>query len=117
MKYDYPMYEGDGIIRSPTIPEVEGRPTSAPSQLESAGKTAFAGPYVDICEIERRARQARAETVGGLFARLFNWLDARVQRANYRELERYLGESTDLADLERRIRRIEGERRNLFAAG
>ena len=117
MKYDYPMYEGDGFIRSPFVPELTERAVATPSLLESAGKAAFAGPYADLREVERRARQARAETVGALFARLFNWLDACIQRAKYRELERYLGESTDLADLERRIRRIEGEHRNLFAAG
>lgn len=117
MRHDYPMYEGDGVIRGPSVPEVAERAVSTPSLLECAGKAAYEGPYVDIGELERRARQARAETLGALFARLFNWLEARIQRAKYRELEQYLGESTDLADLERRIRHIEGGHRNLFAAG
>jgi hypothetical protein len=109
MKRDFPLYEGDGFIRNPAAPEG--------SLLEDAGKPTRAGPFVDFAEIERQARRDRAMAVGGMFARLFDWIEASLRRAQYRELEQYLGESTDLADLERRLRRIGAERRGLFAKG
>jgi hypothetical protein len=109
MKRDFPMYEGDGFVRNPAAPEG--------SLLEDAGKTAFAGPFVDFAEIDKRARRKRVVFLGGMFARLFDRIDASIRRAKYRELEKYLGESTDLADLERRLRHIGTERRNLFAQG
>lgn len=111
------MYEGDSIIRSPATPQRPGSARPAPSLLEGMGKEAFGGPYVDFVEVEKRARRIRAQALSGLFARLFDWIDASVRRAKYRELEKYLGESTDLADLERRLRRIGTERRNLLARG
>lgn len=107
MKRDFPLYEGDGFIRHPAAPEG--------SLLEDAGKTAFAGPFVDFAEIEKRARRDRSVALGGIFSRLFDWIEASVRRAKYRELEKYLGESTDLADLERRLRRLGAERRGLLA--
>ena len=109
MKYSLPMYEGDGFLRNPVTP--------AGSLLEDAGKAAFGGPFADFAEIERHARRNRAVVLGGLFARLFDWIEKSVQRAKYREVEKYLGASTDLADLERRLRRIGTERHNLLAQG
>lgn len=109
MKHDFPLYEGDGFIRRHPAPEH--------SLLEDAGKPAFAGPFVDFAEVEMRARHVRAAAVGAMFARFFNWIEAGVRRARYRELERYLGESADLADLERRLQRIGMERRDTLAQG
>lgn len=117
MRHDFPMYEGDGIFRRPDTPESAGMAASTPSLLKAAGKTPFAGPFIDIREIEARARQLRADTIGGLLTRLFDWFDARVRRARYRDLERYLSESTDVADLERRLRQIGHERANVLAGG
>jgi hypothetical protein len=109
MKRDFPLYEGDGFIRNPA--------PSESSLLEEAGRTAFAGPFVDFAEIEKRARRTRAEALGRMFARLIDWIDARIRRAKYRELKKYLGESTDLADLERRLRGMGAEQRSHFAQG
>ena len=109
MRRGFPMYEGDGFIRNPAMPEG--------SLLEDTGKTTFTGPFVDFAEIEKRARRSRAAALGGMFARLVDRIDASIRRAKYRELEKYLGESTDLADLERRLRRIGAERRSQLAQG
>ena len=110
MKRDFPLYEGDGIIRGAATPETPADIASSPSMLEGAGKPRLAGPYPDFFEIEKRARGMLVQTIGGLFARLFDWIDASIRRARYRELEKYLGESVDLADLERRLRRIGADR-------
>ena len=100
MRVEYPLYEGDGIIH-------------APLEIRSA----FADPIVDLSEIEKFARESRARALAGLITRFLDWVDASIQRAKYRELEDYLSKSTDLADLERRMRRIEDEPRNMLPTG
>ena len=109
MKRDFPMYEGDGFIRNPAAREI--------SLLEDVGKTAFAGPFVDFSEIEKQASRARSQARRGAFARLFDRLEANVHRARYRELEKYLGQSTDRADLERRLRELGAAQRGVLAHG
>lgn len=55
--------------------------------------------------------------VGRIVAGFFRWLERGVERARYRELERYLAESGDVFELERRIRKVElryGERFDPF---
>jgi len=76
------------------------------SMLESAGRTPLEGPYLDLDlgAVEARARRMRAEYLGGLLRRLFDWLERDVRRARQRRIEQYLAGSTDLADLERRMR-------------
>jgi len=78
--------------------------------LESAGRPPLEGPYLDldldVRAIEARARRLRAEYVGGLLRRLFNWLERDVRRARQRRIEQYLASATDLADLEHRMRAL-----------
>ncbi|MBI3374829.1 MAG: DUF3563 family protein [Betaproteobacteria bacterium] len=111
------MYEGDGIIHSEVETSGEEFAGPAKSLLETAGVAAFAGPYVDLCEIEKTARKSRAAALAALISRFLDWIDAGIQRAKYRDLENYLAKSTDLADLEHRMRRIEGEPRNMLPVG
>ena len=64
----------------------------------------------------RYAELAAAEIKGWttLFERIWDglksvalWIDEKSRQAQYRRVERYLAQSTDLADLERRIRQLE----------
>jgi hypothetical protein len=41
-----------------------------------------------------------------LLQHIFGWLERNVRSAREREVERYLGEATDLADLERRMQEL-----------
>jgi len=45
--------------------------------------------------------------VGNAFRALFGWIEAAAERARYRELERYLADSGDVFELERRMRKVE----------
>lgn len=99
MKSAYPLYEGDGIIHS------------------QADSSAFSGSETPLFEIEKAAREYRAQTLAAFITRFLDWIEAGIQRAKYRDLEAYLAKSTDLADLEHRMRRIEGERRNMLPVG
>jgi len=54
------------------------------------------------------------EAAGRAVAGFFRWLEKGVERARYRQLENYLAESSDVYDLERRIRRVERSRGGMF---
>jgi hypothetical protein len=51
--------------------------------------------------------QRRGEALRALFPKLASWFEASVERARRREIEAYLSRSTDIADLERRILRLQ----------
>ena len=85
MKAWSPIYEGDSIIHyrgALTLPE------AAPTIPETGGRSAFAA-------------------IGDAVRGLFRWLERSAERARYRQLEGYLAESSDVFDLERRIRNLE----------
>jgi uncharacterized protein DUF3563 len=95
MRIAYPLYEGDGYLHY--------RNARTPSRREvSTG--------VDIRAIEARARALRRDTIAALLARFGHWLEAKLRTGPRREVEAYLAQSTDHADLERRLRDV--ERRN-----
>ena len=88
------------------LPEAPAK-TEAPkrgSLLTAAGKPAFAGPYADL-HLDEKAKSA--SRVLATLSRFVDWVMAGAERARQRELERYLGKSVDLYDLERRLREIE----------
>jgi Protein of unknown function (DUF3563) len=76
------------------------------SLLESAGRPPLQAPYadLDLRSIEVRAQRLRAQYLGSLFRRLFDWLERDAQRARQRRIEQYLAGATDLADVEHRMR-------------
>ena len=82
------------------------------SLLAAAGKPAFAGPYAEL----KPHRPTPARAVFGALARVFDWLMESAERARQRELERYLGKSVDLYDLERRLRELEHNRGPIFGS-
>jgi hypothetical protein len=66
---------------------------------------------VDRVESSRALAKRRAEALRAFFPRLSGWLHDGAHFARMREVERYLAEATDLAELEHRIAQIEGEAR------
>ncbi|HVC11646.1 MAG TPA: DUF3563 family protein [Burkholderiales bacterium] len=76
---------------------------AAKSQLEAAGKSTLAAPYVDMPGVLASAERARSEEFGRLARTLIGWLKAGLKRAYQSDVERYLAQATDLADLERRL--------------
>jgi len=89
------MYEGDSLIH--TAPGGAG-------QLGTDRPPADENPH-------SRARAAvanrRSAAMRGFFPKLSVWLSDRIHFARMREIETYLSQATDLADLEHRIARIE----------
>lgn len=83
-------------------------PENRISMLESAGRPPLEGPYLDLDlkAVEARAHRLRAEYLGGLLRRFFDWLERDARRARHRRIEQYLAGATDLADLEQRMRML-----------
>jgi len=57
--------------------------------------------------VSREVSERRSEAMRGLFPKLASWYEQRMHLADMREVDRYLSQSTDLVDLERRIHEIE----------
>lgn len=83
-----PMYEGDGLIR----PDMNLDPVS-------------------LDKIERDARAMRSQAVGNLLERFANWIEHTAWQARQREVANFLSGATDHADLERRMKSLEGSTR------
>jgi hypothetical protein len=69
--------------------------------------TVTAGASVDRMESSKAVAKRRAEALRAFFPKLSSWLHNRAHFARMREVERYLAEATDLAELEHRIAQIE----------
>jgi Protein of unknown function (DUF3563) len=63
--------------------------------------------HEDFMAIERDARELRARVIGLMFRRIGRAIERAFWRMRQRDLEKYLAKSTDLADLERRMRDLE----------
>jgi len=57
--------------------------------------------------VSREVSQRRAEAMRGFFPKLASWYEQRMYLAEMRDVDRYLSRSSDLVDLERRIRDVE----------
>jgi hypothetical protein len=88
MRTEFPLYQGASTIRL-------GGPLALSEQVLTAPEQSRRSPLAAI-----------GDAVRGLFRRL----DASAHRMRYRELERYLADSGDVFELERRIRNIERRR-------
>ena len=91
MRITYPLYEGDGYLHL--------RAASAARKRELTA--------ADIRAIDARAHAARREALSALLVRFGQWLESKLRPGPRRDVEAYLAQSTDHADLERRLRDIE----------
>jgi hypothetical protein len=55
----------------------------------------------------REVSARRAEAMRGFFPKLASWYEQRMYLAEMRQVDRYLSQSSDLYELERRIREVE----------
>ena len=91
MRIAYPLYEGDGYLH------YRNAGTSRPKNADGA----------DLRALEERARALRRKAITDLLARFGQWLQTKLQSGRRREVEAYLAQATDHADLERRLRDVE----------
>jgi hypothetical protein len=96
------MYEGDGFLRDALARAAAPGPDATADTSEPS--------RADIAEIERLARRMRADVIAGLFARVYGWFNRASWRAQQRDVEHYLSQASDAADLERRMRTLDRAR-------
>ena len=64
-------------------------------------------PAAPDAEETRKVARRRSEALRGFFPQLATWRSNRIHFARMREIESYLAQATDLADLEQRVAQIE----------
>ncbi len=95
-KNRFPMYEGDSYMHP--------SPVQFPSEVPSQSENHLHRAQQDSCK-------PRTGAVRALLLRIADWLDRVLQHPRRQALEDYLAHSSDLADLERRLQRIERDGR------
>ena len=89
-----PWYEGDGFIRQ-----------AAEAEAKLSGDVATDAD--DLEEIERKARALRGDAFASFLKRIAEWVEGAASRAHERDVEAYLAQSTDHADLEHRLQHLQ----------
>ena len=112
MSFTTALYEGDSVIRF--APRVR-------AAVETRGKTSGQGTKTQGVEqhphslgTHRTRRGAIEILIGAVWNALRSvalWLEEKSREAHYRRIESYLAQSTDHADLERRLRDLERSNR------
>lgn len=85
-------------------------PGQARTDPENPDFTAWLGSdltHGDIIAIEREARAMRARVFAVMIRRAWRGIERAFWRMRQRDIEKYLAKSSNLADLERRIRGLE----------
>lgn len=94
----------DSLTGRPTTPE---RTRTDPENPDFTSYMNRELTHEDIMAIERDARELRARVIGLMFRRIGRSIERTFWRMRQRDVEKYLSKSSDLADLERRIRELE----------
>jgi hypothetical protein len=114
------MYDGDSIIRpgpdaSPEVlPKAHSTPEMVHRKTRSEEPERAAGPYaaepfvIDTFEIERRARALRAAAIRSALVSLWSWVERSLEAARRRRVDDYLARAQSVAELEARLRKLEG---------
>ncbi len=102
MAFTGTLYEGDGVIH--TMPVISG------IQARMKGGVAAAQPALGTATLGRAQLRAWSSLLSPIVAAIkfaAQWLDRKSRDAHYRQIEGYLSQATDHADLERRLRDLE----------
>ncbi len=114
MAFTGALYEGDSVIH--TMPVISG------IQARLKGGVATAHPAREVSALEA-SELGTAEFKGwtslfkatvGAIKSLAEWVDRKSRDAHFRQIEGYLSQATDHADLERRLRDLERGNRFLI---
>ena len=109
MSFSTALYEGDSVIH--TLPRA-----SVPSKARVAGvKSAVpAATALETAELATAELNGWTFVIGAVWNAIRSvalWIDEQSRQAHYRRIDSYLAQSTDHADLERRLRDLERSNR------
>jgi len=112
MSFTTALYEGDSVIRfAPRVCAAVKTRGKTPGQ---GTKTQRVAQHAHSLGKRRTRRGATEVLIGAIWNALRSaalWLEEKSREAHYRRIESYLAESTDHADLERRLRDLERSNR------
>lgn len=99
MKFASPLYEGDGYFHTRLATKrVAGAAARAAKSADARAQGSG---------IWRTALILLARAIAALVERFFAWIERSAIEARRREVERYLAQSTDVCDLEHRMKLLE----------
>jgi hypothetical protein len=117
MGFTAALYEGDSVIHSmPVIASIKARMQQAgtATAMRAANEETVL-ESADLGTAEIKGWTFLLKAIGSAFTSAADWLERKARDAHYRQIEGYLAQSTDHADLERRLRDL--ERNNHFTFG
>jgi hypothetical protein len=94
----------DSLTERPVTPE---RARTDPENPDFSRYMERELTHEDFMAIERDARELRARVIGLMLRKMGRSIERAFWRMRQRDVEKYLSKSSDLADLERRIRELE----------
>lgn len=106
MSFTAALYEGDSVVHSiPRFGDADTRTRVAGAKRVSQPASALESAELATAEIKGWAFVLNA-IWSGLCAAVV-WVEEKSRQAHFRRIDAYLSQSTDHADLERRIRQLE----------
>jgi hypothetical protein len=115
MGFTAALYEGDSIIHTmPVIGSIQAR-LSKTVRVARPMREMTALESADLGRAELKGWISLIGAISAAIRSVGHWIDRQSRDAHYRQVEAYLAQSTDHADLERRLRDL--ERSNKFIYG
>lgn len=100
MNFTGPFYEGDGYIHRRFATKLAAGTASRAAKSAEARALQASG-------VKGQALKLRARTIAALVGGFFAWMERGAREARRRQVETYLAQSSDVADLEHRMRLLE----------
>jgi len=108
MSFTTALYEGDSVIH--TLPRASVAPKSRTGGIKNAASSRTALENSELASAELKGWTVVIGAVWNALCAAVLWIDQKSRDAHYRRIDGYLAQSSDHADLERRMRSL--ERRN-----
>ena len=116
MGFTAALYEGDSVVHSmPVIASIKARMQNggAGTAVRAANQESVL-ESADLATAEIKGWTYLFEVIGKAIESAADWVDRKARDAHYRQVEGYLSQATDHADLERRLRDLERSNRYTY---
>jgi len=111
MGFSAALYEGDSVVHSmPVIASVKARMQKSGGAAAAANQESIFESS-DLASNEIKGWKLLFQAIGKGITAAADWIDRKARDAHYRQIEGYLSQATDHADLERRLRDLERSNR------
>lgn len=116
MSFTTALYEGDSVIHY--VPRTRAAVKTPAAGAQRVAQPATALETAELATAELKGWTFLIDIVWNALRSFALWLEKTSRDAHYRRIESYLAQSTDHADLERRLRDLErGNRLNWIDCG